>query len=56
MFEFVKLRLVCFSEIYQIVSTKALDPGDPAPQIGDRARVLEISKQADPPKSDGKCC
>lgn len=43
-------------EIYQIVSAKALDQNESAPQIGDRGRVLEISKQADPPKTDGKCC
>jgi len=44
------------TEIYQIVSAKALDQNESAPQIGDRGRVLEISKQADPPKTDGKCC
>ncbi|KAF8468360.1 ras family-domain-containing protein [Kalaharituber pfeilii] len=43
-------------EIYDIVSAKALDQNESAPQIGDRGRTLEISKQADPPKTDGKCC
>ena len=43
-------------EIYQIVSAKALDSNESGPTIGDRSRVLEISKQADPPKNDGKCC
>lgn len=44
------------TEIYRIVSSKALDNGDSAQNpIGER-KVLEISKSSDPETKSGKCC
>lgn len=44
------------AEIYRIVSSKALDNGDPSQNpIGER-KVLEISKSADADSKGGKCC
>lgn len=49
-------RLIKFTEIYRIVSSKALDNGDPSQNpIGER-KVLEISKSADADSKGGKCC
>ena len=44
------------TEIYRIVSSKALDNGESAQNpIGER-KVLEISKSSDPETKSGKCC
>ncbi len=44
------------TEIYRIVSSKALDNGDSSQNpIGER-KVLEISKSAETENKGGKCC
>ncbi|KAF2462358.1 small GTP-binding protein [Lineolata rhizophorae] len=44
------------TDIYRIVSSKALDQGESSQNpIGER-RTLEISKPADPENKGGKCC
>lgn len=44
-------------EIYRIVSSKALDLGDPQQNpLGGERKVLEISKTPDTEAKSGKCC
>ena len=45
----------CAAEIYRIVSSKALDPDNSAPFNHDGHR-LDVTKPADAPSKDGKCC
>lgn len=45
------------SEIYRIVSSKALDNGDSSQNpIGGERKVLEITNQPDQDTKSGKCC
>lgn len=44
------------TEIYRIVSSKALDNGDSGQQPMGERKVLEISKTADTETKSGKCC
>lgn len=48
-------KLTC-TEIYRIVSSKALDNGDSAQAPMGERKVLEISKSADTETKSGKCC
>lgn len=45
-----------FVEIYRIVSSKALDHGEPGQNpLGERRQVIEIDKSQDPETKQG-CC
>ena len=44
------------TEIYRIVSSKALDNGDSGQAPMGERKVLEISKSADTETKSGKCC
>lgn len=43
------------TEIYRIVSSKALDAGEVAP-FNTEGHRLDVTKPADSPSKDGKCC
>ena len=48
--------MILFTEIYRIVSSKALDQGDGGQNVlGGERKVIEISKSADPDTKKG-CC
>jgi Ras-related protein Rab-11A len=44
------------TEIYRIVSSKALDAGEVAPFSPDGHHRLDVTKPAETPAKDGKCC
>jgi len=48
--------MLTFTEIYRIVSSKALDNGDSGQAPMGERKVLEISKSADTETKSGKCC
>lgn len=48
--------LLISTEIYRIVSSKALDNGDSGQAPMGERKVLEISKSADTETKSGKCC
>jgi Ras-related protein Rab-11A len=49
--------LTTYSEIYRIVSSKALDQGEGSQNVlGGERKVLEISKSADEGQKKNGCC
>jgi hypothetical protein len=57
----VNLRHICmltsFTEIYRIVSSKALDQGEGSQNVlGGERKVLEISQSADDGQKKNGCC
>ena len=43
-------------EIYRIVSSKALEPGESGPQIGGRTPITITGTPQENTAKDGKCC
>lgn len=44
------------AEIYRIVSSKALDAGEVAPFSQEGGHRIDVTKPADTPSKEGKCC
>jgi len=44
------------TEIYRIVSSKPLDAGDATPFSQEGGHRIDVTKPADTPSKEGKCC